>query len=277
MTLAQKLGYAADAKLLIVNCDDIGSSHAANVASEAAMRHGLATSATLMVPCPWAREAVERFADLDVGIHLTLTSEYPAYRWRSLTGAPSLRDAQGFLPRTAAELWQHADPIEVEAECRAQIDQALAWGVDITHLDNHMGTLQLSAALFPIYVKLAREYALPLRMAGQSADARLGFDGRAQCDAAGVLYPDHFNFQWGTKTADVFARYLDAPRAGVLETILHPVQPGEELDAYDPKEKWIREHDAAVGMDQVLKAKLDAAGVERISFRPIRDAMRARA
>jgi hypothetical protein len=276
MTLAQKLGYAADARLLIVNCDDIGSSHAANIASEAALRHGLATSATLMVPCPWAREAVERFGDLDVGVHLTLTSEYPSYRWRSLTGAPSLRDDQGFLPRTAGALWKQADPIDVEAECRAQIDQALAWGVDVTHLDNHMGTLQLSERLFPIYVKLAREYQLPLRMAGKSGDAKLGFGGRAQCDAAGVLYPDHFGFQWGTKTADVFARLLEVPRAGVLETVLHPVQPGEELDAYDPKEKWIREHDAAVGVDDVLRTKLDAAGIERISFRPLRDAMRAR-
>jgi hypothetical protein len=275
MTLAQKLGYAPDARLLIVNCDDIGSSHAANVASEVAMRHGLATSATLMVPCPWAREAVERFHDLDTGVHLTLTSEYPTYRWRSLTGAPSLCDDQGFLPRTAEVLWKQADPVDVEAECRAQIDQALAWGVDVTHLDNHMGTLQLNARLFPIYVKLAREYRLPLRMASQSGDARLGFGGRAQCDAAGVLHPDHFSFQWGTRTADTFARYLDAPRTGVLETVLHPVRPGEELDAYDAKEKWIREHDAAVGVDDVLKEKLDTAGIKRISFRPLRDAMRA--
>jgi predicted glycoside hydrolase/deacetylase ChbG (UPF0249 family) len=273
-TLAERLGHAADARLLIVNCDDIGSSHAANVASEAAMREGLATSATLMVPCPWAREAAERFHDLDVGIHLTLTSEYPTYRWRSLTGAPSLRDAQGYLPRSAAELWAEADPVDVEAECRAQIDQALAWGVDVTHLDNHMGTLQANERLFPLYVKLAREYRLPLRMAGAGAEARLGFAGRAQCDAACVLYPDHFSFQWGAKTADMFERYLAAPRAGVLETILHPVQPGEELDAYDKTERWIREHDAAVGIDQVLKQRLDDAGIRRVSFRPLRDAMR---
>ena len=184
-TLAERLGYGADTPLLIVNCDDIGSSHAANVASERAMREGLATSATLMVPCPWAREAAERFQGLDVGIHLTLTAEYPTYRWRALTGAPSLRDAQGYLPRTAQEFWQIADPVEVEAECRAQIDQALAWGVDITHLDNHMGTLQINAKFFPIYVKLAQEYKLPLRMAGASADARLGFGGRRQAADAG--------------------------------------------------------------------------------------------
>jgi hypothetical protein len=274
-TLAERLGHAPDARLLIVNCDDIGSSHAANAASEAAMRTGLATSATLMVPCPWAREAVERFAGLDVGVHLTLTSEYPTYRWRSLTGARSLRDAQGYLPRTAAELWAQADPVEVEEECRAQIDQALAWGVDVTHLDNHMGTLQVRKELFPIYVKLAREYKLPLRMAGKSADARLGFGSRAQCDAAGILYPDHFSFQWGTETRDLIEKVIAAPRPGVMEIILHPVAPGEELDAYDKTEKAIRIHDAAVGVDRTLKARLDAAGIKRISFRGLRDAMRA--
>jgi hypothetical protein len=274
-TLAERLDHAPDARLLIVNCDDIGSSHAANAASEAAMRTGIATSATLMVPCPWAREAAERFHDLDVGIHLTLTSEYPTYRWRSLTGAPSLRDAQGYLPRTGAELWKQADPQDVEAECRAQIDQALAWGVDVTHLDNHMGTLMLDAQAFAIYLKLAREYKLPLRMAGASADARMGFAGRKQCDDAGILYPDHFSFQWGTPTADIFDRYLASPRAGVTEVILHPVEDGPELAAYDKQDAWIRTHDAKIGVDETVKSKLDAAGIKRVSFRGIRDAMRA--
>jgi predicted glycoside hydrolase/deacetylase ChbG (UPF0249 family) len=273
-TLAERLGYAADARLLIVNCDDIGSSHAANVASEAAMRTGLATSATLMVPCPWAREAALRFAGLDIGIHLTLTSEYPTYRWRSLTSAPSLRDAQGYMPKSAAELWAQADAQDVEAECRAQIDQALAWGVDITHLDNHMGTLQANARLFPIYVKLAKEYQLPLRMAGAGADARLGFAGRAQCARAAILHPDHFSFQWGTETAKIFDTYLAAPRPGVTEIILHPVADGEELAAYDKTEAWIRTHDAAVGVDAALKARIEAAGVTRVSFKEIRNLMR---
>ncbi len=274
-TLAERLGHAPEARLLIVNCDDIGSSHAANAAGERAMREGLATSATLMVPCPWAYEAAERFRDLDVGIHLTLTSEYPAYRWRSLTGAPSLRDAQGYLPRGAAELWAQADSQDIEAECRAQIDQALAWGVDVTHLDNHMGTLQASEKLFPIYVKLARDYRLPLRMAGQGADARLGFRGRAQCDSAGILYPDHFSFQWGTPTAETFARYLAAPRPGVTEVILHPAEDGEELRAYDRTEHAIRIHDGLLGRDAAMKARLAAAGVKRVSFRGMREAMRA--
>jgi hypothetical protein len=238
------------------------------------MRRGLATSATLMVLCPWAREAAERFRDLDVGIHLTLTAEYPGYRWRSLTGAPSLRDIQGYLPRTAQEFWDQANPSEVEDECRAQIDQALAWGVDVTHLDNHMGTLQVNAKFFPIYVKLAHEYKLPLRMAGAGADARLGFGGRKMAQDAGILFPDHFSFQWGSETRGVIENYIKAPRPGVLEIILHPVEDGPELRAYDKTEYAIRIHDAAVGVDEGLKSKLDAAGVQRISFRKMRDLMR---
>lgn len=274
-SLAERLGYPADARLIIINCDDLGSSHSANVASEIALRSGIASSATLMVPCPWAREAVERCKDLDIGIHLTLTAEYPTYRWRTLTDAPSLRDAQGYMPRSGAELWRRADPVEVEAECRAQIDQALAWGVDITHLDNHMGTLQVNAKLFPIYVKLAKEYKLPLRMVGRTGDEQLGFKSRAQADAAGILYPDYFSFQWGRRMMrEVFDDYLADPRPGVMEMILHCVGDTDELDAYDKTEKAIRIHDADVGTDPAMKQKFDAAGVKRISFRGLRDLMR---
>ena len=96
-SLVERLGYGAGERLLIINCDDVGSSHAANLACHEAMTAGVATSGTLMVPCAWAREAVDMFAGLDLGVHLTLTAEYPGYRWRSLTGGRSLHDSDGFL------------------------------------------------------------------------------------------------------------------------------------------------------------------------------------
>ena len=99
-SLAEKLGYGAADRLLILNCDDLGASHSANIAIDDSIRNGIATSATLMVPCPWACEAVGLCGGLDIGIHLTLTCEYPGYRWRALTGAKSLHDADGFMPRT---------------------------------------------------------------------------------------------------------------------------------------------------------------------------------
>lgn len=124
--LNQRLGFRAEDRLLIVNCDDVGSSHSANVAALRAMTSGVATSASLMVPCPWAAEAARMFDGLPVGVHLTLTSEHAGYRWRSLTGGASLRDASGFLPATTATALSQQDLDEVRAECRAQVDTALA-------------------------------------------------------------------------------------------------------------------------------------------------------
>jgi predicted glycoside hydrolase/deacetylase ChbG (UPF0249 family) len=97
-TLAERLGHAPDARLLIVNCDDLGSTHAANVGVYESLRHGIATSATLMVPCPWAREAAARHRGEDVGVHLTLNSEWDEYRWGPITHGPSLVDGEGASP-----------------------------------------------------------------------------------------------------------------------------------------------------------------------------------
>jgi len=134
-TLAERLGYGREDRLLIVNCDDVGSSHSANVAAFRAMTYGIATSASLMVPCPWAAEAARMFDGLPLGVHLTLTSEHPGYRWRSLTGTAALRDAAGFLPATTTLAVSQHDGGSVHAECRAQIEAAIAWGVDVTHID----------------------------------------------------------------------------------------------------------------------------------------------
>ncbi len=102
--LAERLGHGPDDRVLIINCDDLGSSHAANLGSYEALRTGLGTSATLMVPCPWARDAAARYRGEDVGVHLTLNSEYDLYRWGPITRAPSLHDGDGGFPRTLEDL-----------------------------------------------------------------------------------------------------------------------------------------------------------------------------
>ncbi len=158
--LATRLGYDPEDRLLIVNCDDLGSSHSANVATYRAMVSGLATSATLMVPCPWAREAARMFAGLPVGVHLTLTSEHRGYRWRGLTNGTSLRDEEGFFPATSKAALERIDPEEARAECRAQIGAAISWGVDVTHLDAHMNVMQARTDLYGIYLDLAVEFRL---------------------------------------------------------------------------------------------------------------------
>jgi hypothetical protein len=274
-SLAERLGYGADARLVILNCDDLGSSHAANLAALDATTRGVATSATLMVPCPWALEAVELFEGRDVGVHLTLTAEYPTYRWRSLTGAASLHDDAGFQPRTAAEVWAKADFEDVRRECRAQIDQALAWGVDVTHLDSHMGVNQTNQRYYDLYLELAEAYDLPVRMAGKNAEAALGFPVRGPAAARALAHPDDFFFRWKDSTADLLKRRVPTLAPGVTEFILHPVLDGPELRGYDLDAAQVRIDDHACAVDPQIAALLRAEGVRTISFRPLRELQRA--
>jgi predicted glycoside hydrolase/deacetylase ChbG (UPF0249 family) len=272
--LNRRLGHGADARLLIVNCDDLGSSHAANVAIHRAMTAGVATSASLMVPCPWAREAAAMCAGQDVGVHLTLTAEYPGYRWRSLTGAASLHDADGFMPATMQAAVERAHPEDVRSECRAQIEQALAWGVDVTHLDSHMGVVQFDERLFTIYVDLAVEFALPLRMVGAGADARLGFEGRRRAAGRGVLFTDYLIDSWPRDVAQVFFDRIASLRPGVAEIFGHPVDDGPELRGYDPDQPELRARDALCFTDPAAARLIDEAGVIPISYRPLRNLQR---
>jgi len=116
-SLTEALGYTPDAVVVVVTCDDLGSSHAANMGVYDALRHGMATSAGLMVPCPWARHAAAAYRGEDVGVHLTLNAELDLYRWGPITHAPSLLDGDGGFPRTVADLWDHADLDEARREC----------------------------------------------------------------------------------------------------------------------------------------------------------------
>ncbi len=274
-SLVERLGYAPDARLAILNCDDLGSSHAANLAALEAVEQGVATSATLMVPCPWALEAVQLFKGKDVGVHLTLTAEYPTYRWRSLTGAASLHDDQGFLPDNTKAVFDNAKLEDVRAECRAQIDQALAWGVDVTHLDSHMGANQTDARFYEIYLELAEAYRLPVRMAGRNAETQLGFPVRGPAQERGLLHPDDFIFRWKDSTAELMARRVPKLAPGVTEFIFHPVLDGPELRGYDLEAAQVRVDDHACAVAPETRALLEAEGVQAISFRPLRDLQRA--
>ena len=177
-TLSERLGYDADDSLLIVNCDDLGMCHSTNEGVYDALRNGFATSATLMVPCPWAREAAARYRGEDVGVHMTLTAEWELYRWGPITQAPSLLGGDGGFPRTIEDVWEHADLDEVRRELRAQVERAILWGFDVTHLDSHMGTLQLRPEFFDVYLDLAVEFDLPLRLSGESTQELIGFPFR---------------------------------------------------------------------------------------------------
>lgn len=170
-SLAERLGYPADAKLLIVHADDLGMSHSVNAATIKGLESGLVNSGSIMVPCPWFSE-IATYAranpQADLGLHLTLTSEWTTFKWGPVTSkdrVSSLLDKNGYFHINEAEAAAKADPKEVEMEIRAQVERAKAFGIQPTHLDSHMGTLYQNKALFEVFLKVAREYKLPVRIA----------------------------------------------------------------------------------------------------------------
>jgi len=166
-TLAARLGYPADSKLLIIHADDLAVAHSEDAASFDALDKGAATSASIMIPCPWLTEVADyakAHPDADLGLHLTLTAEWKTDRWsptESKDKVPSLLDPDGYLWPDAPPALQHLKADEVERELRAQVERAYAMGIHPTHLDSHMGMLFLRPDLFGAYVKVAREFKLP--------------------------------------------------------------------------------------------------------------------
>jgi predicted glycoside hydrolase/deacetylase ChbG (UPF0249 family) len=276
-TVAERLGYSPDEQLLIINCDDLGSSYAANVACYQALREGIATSATLMVPCPWAREAAARYRGEDIGVHLTLNAEYDLYRWGPITHAPSLLDGDGGFPRTVADVWDHADLDEVRRECRAQIERAILWGFDVSHLDSHMGTLQLRPEFFDIYLELAVEFRLPLRLSGASTERSVGFPFRRLAAEEGVVFPDHFVHVAGVGSRRALERVVLELKPGVTEVYVHPAIDTAELRALAPD--WaarVDDHDL-VTVDDTIQTMLGRGKARRIGYRELRGLQRSAA
>jgi predicted glycoside hydrolase/deacetylase ChbG (UPF0249 family) len=274
-TLAERLGHAADDRLLIINCDDLGVCHAANVGVYEALRQGVATSASLMVPCPWAREAAASYLGEDVGVHLTLNAEYDRYRWGPITRAPSLLDGDGGFPRTVADVWDHADLDEVRRECRAQVERAILWGFDVSHLDSHMGTLQLRPEFFDVYLELAVDFRLPIRLSGASSERLVGFPLRRLAAEEGVVFPDHFVYVNGVGSRRTIEKAVFDLRPGVTEIYVHPAADTTELRALAPD--WANRVDDHHLMthDTGLRAVLERTGARLIGFRELRELQRA--
>jgi predicted glycoside hydrolase/deacetylase ChbG (UPF0249 family) len=167
-TLAERLGYPKDAKLLIIHADDLGVSHSENAASIAAMEKGCVSSASIMVPCPWFPE-IAAYAQsnpgADLGLHITLTSEWKYYKWGPVTAkekVPGLVNKNGFLYSDVDSVLQNAKPAEVEQEIRNQVLRAKQFGMDPTHLDAHMGTALSGLDFFKAYLKVGREFKIPV-------------------------------------------------------------------------------------------------------------------
>ncbi|MBW2267637.1 MAG: polysaccharide deacetylase family protein [Deltaproteobacteria bacterium] len=291
--LAQRLGFSAADRIAIVHADDIGCCHAANVGAFEALDAGPATCGSVMVPCPWFAEAAGYARErpgVDLGVHLTLNCEYAHYRWGPVVGAaavPSLVDPDGAFPQTVATLVERARPDEVERELRAQIEGALAAGIDVTHLDAHMGAVMLPPFV-DIYGRLALEFRLPLfvvrpdeavlRALGAEASVPVYRRAIERLEAVGIPILDGFDdrslhFEPGGGEAHNRAR-LAKLGTGVSYLICHPARGGEELDAISDT-AHMREFERTFYGGESGRRALAEAGLRTVGMRALRELVRA--
>ncbi|MEI6298722.1 MAG: ChbG/HpnK family deacetylase [Actinomycetota bacterium] len=272
-SLASRLGYSDDARLVIISCDDLGSCHGATEGVYQAIRNGVATCASIMVPAPWARYAADQYNGEDIGVHLTLNAEHPLYRWGPLTHAPSLLSGEGGFPRSVDDLWEHADSTEVLRECRAQIERALAWGIDVSHLAPHLTSITLRPEFFDVYLELAVEFKLPIRLPSTISASAAGFPFRQLAADEGIVFPDHFDHDWRTGSRERVLSALGALEAGVTEIHVQPSIDTAEVRALgDVAIGWI--DDLTLATSDELRNAVTASGAVLIGYRALRDAMR---
>jgi chitin disaccharide deacetylase len=275
-SLAEALGHPPGASLLIVSCDELGVTHASNSGVYSALREGMGRVGGLVVPGPWAREAAARYRGEDVGVHLTLNAEYDLLRWGPITYCPSLLDGDGGFPRTLEDLWDHADTDEVRRECRAQIERAILWGFAVSHLDAHMGTLQLRPEFFDVYLELALEFGLPLRMLSPGMERYAGFPARQVAAGEGAVFTDFLRHVPSVGSRQVFEKDLRTLRPGVTELFLHPAVDSAELRslATDDWESRVDDH-RMICDEQWVRQTIDEAGGILVGYRPLRELARA--
>lgn len=299
--LTARLGLESDARVIILNADDFGMCHSANEAISSLLLAGHLDSTTLMVPCAWAPEAL-KFASLhpslDIGVHLVLTSEWSDYRWRPLTGtATSLVDVEGYFPRTVLEVERNATTEDVAAELVAQVETALAAGMNVTHIDNHMGSvygLETGRDFLEQVFALAIRYRLPFRLPrvvdGSDLDQSLQpmLDRvTAIADAAGVVLPDRLwshpfpLLEEGTAQEETYEQVregfidlLRRVRPGVTELYLHPMIDSDELRAAVDFSAAKRGYELRLLADPLVRQAIEDEGLVRIGWRALRDVQR---
>ena len=288
-SLAERLGYQPTDKLLIVNGDDAGMCHAANLGTIECLEKGSMRSATIMVPCPWFPEIAayaKAHPEKDFGIHLCHTSEWGKYRWGPVADrskVPGVVDSLGYLWREVPEVYAHATPDQALIEGRAQIQRALAAGVDVTHLDSHMGTLQYDPRYLQMYLQLAVEFQLPLRMASQETMARNGHpELREQFAAKGIIFTDYFVHdelkQEEAKGVKPF--WMDVVKnlkPGITELYIHAALAGDELKAITGSWKTRSAQYELFAHDEDMKQLIAEQKIILIGYRALRDLQRGEA
>jgi chitin disaccharide deacetylase len=286
---------------LVVHVDDVGMCHGANSAFVELSRSGAVSAGSVMVPCPWSSEILEVAAanpSLDLGVHLTLNAEQRHYRWRPVASHPAtagLTDDDGYFWRTVADVRRHAAADAVEVEWRAQIDRALDAGVDVTHLDAHMGSA-FAPEWVDRYVALGVEYRLPILLTARLAD--YGPSGHLAgvredefspaveaARSAGFALVDRVIETDFDRPRDTAADYrtlvtegmsgLDA-RDALVYAAFHPCRPGPgEIEVIEPLQHHVRTDEYALFSDPGWREWLDHAPFRVVGMRALRDAWRS--
>ncbi len=278
-------------RLLILHADDIGMCHSANAASFQAMTEGVVSSGSVMVPCPWFPEAAawaKAHPEADLGVHLTLTSEWQLYRWRPVAPQDRVRgllDSEGFLWRSVAEVREHASAAEVETELRAQVERALQFGMRPTHLDSHMGTLFLDRRFFEAYLRVSREFGIMPLLMKPSAEqvGRLGSEGEDLLRRLQALEDEGFVLvdrlitglegQTLQERSAYFHRLLRTLPPGVSQIIVHLA--GDDDEIRHITHAWRdRYHELLICTADETKAVLAEEGIRLIGYRDLRAGQR---
>jgi predicted glycoside hydrolase/deacetylase ChbG (UPF0249 family) len=284
-TLAEKLGYSRDAKLLMVHADDVGVTHSVNAATIKALGTGLVNSASIMVPCPWFPEIADyakSHPDLDFGLHLTLTSERVYYRWgpvASKDNVPSLVDENGYFHHD----WSAAtkiNPKEAELELRAQIDRAYAMGIRPTHLDSHQYRLyENGKELFEVVLRVAHDYKLPVFLARDWFTDRPYLESSLTpsdlvLDHTVTIPPDVPPEKW----AEFYKSALGNLQPGVTEFVIHLAFADDEMKAATrERDTWgaaWRQRDFDFFTGQEFRGLLHEQNIKLITWRELAHAAR---
>jgi predicted glycoside hydrolase/deacetylase ChbG (UPF0249 family) len=285
-----RLGFAAGDRVAILHADDVGMCPATVPAFAELIAAGSLSSGSLMVPCPAFPQAAalcRSHPEMDMGVHLTLNSEWETYRWGPLSSAGP-RDAEGFLPREREAVGE-ADPEAVAAELAAQLDAALAAGVDVTHLDAHMFTA-LQPRLLPAYLDLARERrlpalawrpgpAMPSLAEGNATAAAVeawGAEGFPVADHVAYLplgasagWPSDHPADWRQKRWEEAKAIFDAFPPGLTHFLIHPACDDPELRGL-ARDWRARVADYELFRSGRPREYLREAGVAVIGYREVR-------
>lgn len=288
-----ELGFADDDRVVVVHADDVGMTEASVSAFADLVDGGLLSSASVMVPCPWFERAAAVCRErpgVDVGVHMTFTSEWEGYRWGPLSTcdpASGLLDEQGRFPRTRQRLQAAAQPVAVRRELEAQLDRALAAGIDVTHLDSHMFSV-FHPDLIPHYVDLGEERGLPAIVACTDGLPMQWFTPEAEDRGRELvqewrergmpLVDDQCMLTLGDDEEPLAKakRSFDELLPGLTHMIIHPARDTPELRAMTPNWRH-RTREYEIFMDPELRRHVEASGVRVIGYRALREAMRRRA